>query len=259
MGYLETQQNRRIYNQAHYIDSLRLYKPTDTNYDRRLIQIRLDLINKYGSGKILDLCCGTGAYLIPIKGKGDHLVGLDFSYTMLLQLAQHLDENNAAKNISLLMSDANYPAIASLTFDFIFSYIALYQVPSVEKAIRQAARMLVAGGKVIFELGNQNSINARVSKISFEQGKSAESHLLPYQDMLRILHKNGFRILEHRVFQILPMWGPRTLLFLPVTLKFWKHVMGIKLGRFMLDEWISSSMLLRKYAFRHIFVCEKVS
>jgi hypothetical protein len=76
--------------------------------------------------------------------------------------------------------------------------------------------------------------------------------------MVRMIHDAGMRIVVHRKFQLLPMWGDRPSylkwLMLPPVIAF----MAREIGGRMLDEWVSSLPLLRRYAFRHVFVCERV-
>ncbi|MEX2161708.1 MAG: class I SAM-dependent methyltransferase [Anaerolineales bacterium] len=255
---MDNLESRNIYNEERLISRQALYSDRSTPYSRELVDIRLNLIKQYSQGKrILDLCCGTGAYLTPISSSAKTSVGLDFSLGMLREFSRLISQSGVLSRIGLVAADANDPPLASRSFDLVFSYIALYQVPNVQKAIHQTARVLDNGGIAILELGNQNSINARISLLSYKQGKSAKPFLIPYKEMHNLINGAGFRILEHRVFQILPMWGPRTIVYLPVTTKLWKHILGLKFKGRMLDEWISSSRWLRRYAFRHFVICQK--
>ena len=70
------------------------------------------------------------------------------------------------------------------------------------------------------------------------------------------LNKAGLSTIEHRYFQLLPMYGaPKGMLFLlPLLSRRWKSFMGIKYLGKMFDEWISSAWLFRHYAFRHLLI-----
>jgi hypothetical protein len=87
----------------------------------------------------------------------------------------------------------------------------------------------------------------------------AAPHHVPLDEMMRMICDAGLRVVVHRRFQLLPMWGDR-----PSSIRWLMHprviqILSKRIGGRMLDEWISSVPILRRYAFRHVFVCEKTA
>ena len=82
----------------------------------------------------------------------------------------------------------------------------------------------------------------------------AKPYHVAYPEMKRLVREAGLEIREHRVFQLLPMYGgPRWLS--PLVSTRWKRVAGIVVRGRMVDEWISSRRPARWLAFRHLLVC----
>ena len=121
------------------------------------------------------------------------------------------------------------------------------------------ARVLKTGGKCILDLGNTHSLNAAVIKNYNQELGWAKPFLISIRDMKKYIHAAGMKIIEHRAFQVLPLWGadrPKRLnLFL---LPFWTRLLSKQIRGKMIDEWISNTPIIKNFAFRHVFVCEKV-
>ncbi len=249
--------NREIYNKNYTEESLR-FKPT-TTYDTWRIRLGLSLIEKYGTGKdVLDLCCGTGSYLIPMLGRVKSAVGVDFSSNMLNGFRKNLG-GHLPPNLTLLEADVRSLPLVDRCFDFVFSYTSLYHVPNVELVIREIERVLRHGGYAAVELGNLHSLNTLVCNVQHEDNGWAKPFHISYRKMRQYLRDVGLDICQSRTSQVFPMYGaPRRLLYLyPLLSPVWKKIMGIQIGEKVLDEWISGSWPLRYLAFRHLFLVRK--
>jgi hypothetical protein len=55
------------------------------------------------------------------------------------------------------------------------------------------------------------------------------------------------------------MWGDRPWWLKPLLHPVWTRLLAIRIKGRMLDEWISSLPLLRRFAFRHVLLCEKAT
>src|SRR3954454_6647469 len=81
--------NREISNRNYSASQLDLV--ADDAVNQNLIALRLDYVRRLGAGKdVLDLCCGTGSYLLPALGQMRSAVAVDFSSTMLDGLRDRL-------------------------------------------------------------------------------------------------------------------------------------------------------------------------
>jgi ubiquinone/menaquinone biosynthesis C-methylase UbiE len=254
---VDTLPNRAIYATRYTPDQLRLRH--GTAYDRWMIQYRLGLIERYGRGQdVLDLCCGTGEYLIPALGLVKRAVGVDFTRRFLEAFRGSLNGELPA-NLSLVEGDATRLPFQDGSFDFVFSYCSLYSVPRVDAALREIGRTLRPGGHAAVELGNLHSLNTVVVNAHHRENGWTKPCHIPYADIRRFVRQAELEPVEWRAFQLLPMYGPpRRLRFLyPLLSSWWKTPMGVAIGGKMLDEWVSSVWPLRYVAFRHFLVLKK--
>lgn len=96
--------------------------------------------------QVLDVCCGTGDFLRPLRkavGPTGRLVGIDFCGPML-DLAQ-------TKRLAdqLALGDAGSLPVASQRFDGVTVGWGIRNVPDIDAAHREAARVLKPGGRFV--------------------------------------------------------------------------------------------------------------
>jgi len=245
--------NRAIYETHYSPADLRVRAATP--YDEAMIRLRFSLVEHYGSKRdVLDVCCGTGAYLLPCVDRVRRAVGLDFSKRML----DACHSAGAGRSL-LVLGDAACLPLADCSFDFVFSFASLYHVPDVASAIREIARVLRPRGHAAFELGNQHSLNTLVTAVQHVAKGWAKPFHIPAREMRAYVREAGLQLVAWRAFQLLPMYGAPARLFylLPLLSAQWKRILGVRVRGRMLDEWISSSWPLRYLAFRHLFIVRK--
>jgi ubiquinone/menaquinone biosynthesis C-methylase UbiE len=251
-------QNRDIYTHIYTEKNVTLDNIQNA-YDRWFIDYYFSIIEKYGTGKdVLDLCCGSGSLLLPKLHLMKSAIGLDFSTMMLSTMVKNVG-GSIPDNLKVVLGDANFLPLEDNIVDFVYSITSLYHVPNVEKAIKETARVLRPGGFAALELGNLNSINTIVAERYHREQSWAKSFHIPYRDMAKYITNAGFSIVEHRSFQLTTNYGvPRSLFYLlPVSGRYLKQVLGVKIKNRMLDEYISSCWPLKYFAFRHMFICQK--
>lgn len=249
--------NRDIYNTYYTAEHLRI--APQTAYDRALVRMRFAALERYGTGKdVLDLCCGTGSYLIPMLGRLRSAVGVDVSEKMLAGFWAALGDA-APAHLRIFEADAATLPLDDASIDFVWSFASLYYVPNVAGALQEVGRVLRPGGYAALELGNLHSIATMICHVFHRHRGWARPYHIPYRTMLALLRDAGLDIVEARAFQTLPMFGvPRRYWFLaPMTSARWKSLLGISVRGRMLDDWMGSSWPLRYIAFRHWFLVRK--
>ena len=206
---------------------------------------------------LLDLCCGTGQHLMGFAGEIQTGIGLDFSLPYL-QRANNDKEKYGLANMGYSCSDARRIPFRSNYFDIAYSFSALYLIPDVGNVISEVSRVLKPGGKCILDLSNLYSLNVIVINAYHKDLGWAQHYTISVSEMKKMINQSGMRILEHRAFQILPLWGGDRPSWLKVFLApFWTRLLTRQVGGKILDEWISNLPGFNFFAFRHIFVCEK--
>jgi SAM-dependent methyltransferase len=102
------------------------------------------LLNAFGSEpglKALDLCCGQGNVSEALISRGCRVVGADFSQAMLA-LARH-----RAPRATFVEADAQDLPFDDAAFDIVVSNFGICHVPDQPRALAEARRVLVAGGR----------------------------------------------------------------------------------------------------------------
>jgi SAM-dependent methyltransferase len=248
--------NRAIYNAHYTADQLDL--PTEP-YDRHIADARLALVREFAPGRdVLDLCCGTGAYLMPGLDAVRSAVGVDFSGRMLHAFREKLG-GRIPGNLALIEADATALPLAGGLFDFVFSFTALYYIENLDAVIREVARVLRPGGHAALEFGNSTGLTPRITRKFHHEQNWALTHPAPLGQIHALLGSAGLKILGARRFQIVPLFGaPRGMRYLrPFTSPRLKPIFGARLCGRTVDEILSSSWPLKNFAFRHILVVKK--
>ena len=248
--------NKSIYNEAYAPAQLEL--AAKTTYDSRVLELRFRLLDKYCSGRdVLDLCCGSGTYVIRMLDCVKTIVGLDFSRKLLGVAAGRLRQGRA-NLVALVEADATRLPFAEESFDTVFSIASLYYVPNVHQAIVETARVLRPGGVAILDLGNSRSLATVVGELCYRFYGWAKPYPIPYDQMLKTISAARLTVEEHHAFQILPLFGPRLVqILLPFSTSLFKYPLGLKVRGQLLDSIISGAPFLRRAAFRHLFVLRK--
>lgn len=105
--------------------------------------------------KVLDLCCGAGAYLFPLERAGYRMTGLDVQRKMI-EAARRM-ARKAKSRATLVVGDAMAPKFADGSFDAILFLGAPFGHFSMEefgRIARQAHRILGRGGRFIAEVND---------------------------------------------------------------------------------------------------------
>jgi ubiquinone/menaquinone biosynthesis C-methylase UbiE len=219
-----------------------------------VLRIRLDLVTQYADqATVLDLCCGTGEHLLSLANHIKQGVGFDYS-TPFIEKANRTRTAFGTKNIKFIQGNARKMPFKDGRFDLVYSFSSLYYIPNVGEVINEIARVLKSHGKCVLDLGNVYSLNTIVCRAYPEL---AHLFTISVPMMKRLFHEAGLVIVEHRPFQILPLWADRPKWLKPLLWAGWAQLLARQIKGKILDEWISNLPVLKCLAFRHVYVCEK--
>ena len=110
--------------------------------DRRWKDRLISLAAIRGDDRVLDLACGTGDILFRADTRARFAVGLDVTFRML-QLAA------AKADAALVAGDMMALPFPSAHFNVVTTGYGLRNVPEIERAIDEIARVLVPGGRLL--------------------------------------------------------------------------------------------------------------
>ncbi|HLD40277.1 MAG TPA: methyltransferase domain-containing protein [Candidatus Nanoarchaeia archaeon] len=132
-------------------ENLSFFDRWASTYDRFLFQFWMKkfhvpvlkelLLNQ--KTKVLDISCGTGELLKKLEGKAE-LHGIDLSQEMLSKARAKLSQN-----VKLRKADVHDLPFKDNFFDYVISTEAFHHYYDQQKAVREMARIIKSGGKVI--------------------------------------------------------------------------------------------------------------
>jgi SAM-dependent methyltransferase len=112
--------------------------PSGGYYDR-INQLTRDLLGA-GTGRCLDLCCGTGARAAVVRDLGWSPLGADLSSGQL---------HHAAGRLPATLADATALPFPGASFDAAICVLAHTDMPDYAAALGEAARVLRPGGRFV--------------------------------------------------------------------------------------------------------------
>ena len=134
----------RKFEHAGWEQAAAQYDATFARATAPFVEALLDTAGVAAGMTVLDVCCGTGVVTAAAARHGARAVGVDFSPAMLNQARQ------AYPALQFDKGDAEALSYADRSFDAVVSNFGVHHVPSPEKAIAEAFRVLRSGGRVAF-------------------------------------------------------------------------------------------------------------
>lgn len=118
-------------------------------------ELILGLIGPVEGKRVLDVGCGDGILSVAMAKAGAHVTGLDSDPRMLSAARERTSTAHAA--VTFIEGDARQVPFADETFDVVVAITVLCFVIDADRAVREMARVLRPGGRlVIGELGRHS-------------------------------------------------------------------------------------------------------
>jgi SAM-dependent methyltransferase len=141
----------------------------------------------------LDVGCGEGRFCRMLKPHGVDVTGVDPAPS-LIAAARERDVGGA-----YLEATAERLPFGDKTFDLVVSYLSLIDIPDIQVAIPEMARVLNPGGALL--IANLNSFNTACGDIGWVKDSSGKRLYYPVDNYLQEramwIEYRGIRILNH--------------------------------------------------------------
>jgi ubiquinone/menaquinone biosynthesis C-methylase UbiE len=159
---------------------------------------------------VLEIGAGTGRFTIPIAARVRRVTAVDFSGSMLRQLAGKMEKEGLG-NIDLVHGDfmnIDFPE----RFDLIVSVSAIEYIRDQDALFKKMAELLKPGGRLLLATANQTFIRwwGRLGNY-FRQGVFMTA--FSERRMSGLLEKNGLRIVDMRSLCLKTFLSKGVLLF----------------------------------------------
>ncbi len=225
-------------------------------YADELLADKLETVKRHiQPGLIVDLCCATGGHLLDLCDADREGLGLDFSLPYISK-ARVDAVASRRPNVRFAVADATKLPVPSNCTATLYCLSALYHIPDIEDVFSEIGRVLKPGGRAILDLANPRSINAICNR-AYPDLPPMNSMTIP--SMIGVLRSRQLVVVEHRAYQILPLWADKPKWLWPLLHPAWKKLLKQRIKGRMIDEWISSSRLFAPFAYRHLVAVQKTS
>jgi SAM-dependent methyltransferase len=124
----------------------------------------LDHVPWRGDERVLDIGCGSGAYIEPVCRqlvRGGHMLAGDVSWGMLRDAASKPLPTSAA----ILSSDAMRLPLSDGCCDVVLANHMLYHVPQIERAVAETHRVLRPGGYLLATTNARDSMETFMAEM----------------------------------------------------------------------------------------------
>ncbi|SEN56693.1 class I SAM-dependent methyltransferase [Lihuaxuella thermophila] len=160
------------YEESFGEDYVLVYKHRSRENASREVNQIIEWLGLSERDLILDLCCGTGRHTISLAGRGFRVVGLDLSKTLLTRAVSDA-EGLAVPFVhgdmrKLPFMDGSFDAVVNLFTSF--GYFAKDEEN--EQVLREIARVLRRGGRVLIDYMNREAVKEKLvpESVREEQG-----------------------------------------------------------------------------------------
>ena len=134
----------RAFEHAGWQQAAAAYDATFAPATTPFVEALLDAAGGAPGTRVLDLCCGTGVVSAAAAARGAQPVGLDFSAAMLAEARK------THPQLQFDQSDAEALPYPDQSFDAVVANFGVHHLPSPEKAITEAFRVLSPRGRIAF-------------------------------------------------------------------------------------------------------------
>lgn len=156
------------------------------------LDYKLRLIEKVnsGKGKLLDVGCGTGAFLQSCKGDGWQIAGVEADEKVRI-LTQEKLEIQIAQDLSEIHT--------SESFNIITLWHVLEHIPNLNDTIKQLSLLLAPNGTLVIAVPNSNSYDASYFK-EYWAAYDVPRHLYHFtpHTIQKLFNKYNLRLIETR-------------------------------------------------------------
>ncbi len=135
--------------------------------------------------RALDLACGTGDIAFAVAARGARAVGLDITHRMLqlARLRQGSGGSSSQAPVEFISGDMTSLPFRSSSFDLVTTGYGLRNVPDLDAAIDEIARVLRPGGRLLsLDFNRPESAVIRAAYLAYLTGVGASLGWLLHRD-----------------------------------------------------------------------------
>lgn len=153
---------------------------------RRAVEASVRFLRHQPGGRLLDVGCGSGDWLVQMRELGWHVDGLDFD-PAAVELAR-------TRNLNVRAGSLEAQGYDSETFDAVTLHHVIEHVPDPVATLRECHRVLRFGGRLVVATPNAHSLSHRMFRADWRGLEPPRHlHLFTGGSLRRALEAAGFR------------------------------------------------------------------
>jgi SAM-dependent methyltransferase len=159
---------------------------------------------EFPGGRVLDWGCGFGQVSDLLLARGLDVTSYDYKPGAAgiepLELFPHISVHHSSEPVALPFEDGQFAAVLSCG--------VLEHVPDPPGSLTELRRILRPGGTLyVYNLANRRSYLERLAKLMgmYYHGKFPDDRVYTLAEARKLLTDNGFRVLESRRANMLPL------------------------------------------------------
>lgn len=181
-----------------YVSELAKSYDQKRRIEKREFQRILEYVRHYGkvTGKILDVGCGTGFYLVPLarKFKYSKFYGIDSSVAMLTQMKTKVAKGRL-NNCSIVRGAAEWLPFPDERFDLVMLCQVLHYFEELDTALLEVNRVTRIDGRVLIITCSHLQMKSTMDLMCFPKILQKDLKRVPsIHKIKRIFERMGFRL-----------------------------------------------------------------
>jgi len=145
--------------------------------------------------RFLDVGCGTGVAVRAAAATVSRAVGVDVSPQMIREARARSD---GLANVAFVEGESGALPFDDGTFTALLCSTAFHHYPDPERAVREMARVLAPGGRIVIGDGSTDAPLARVLDLALRTFEHGHVRLYRSEELARFLYRAGFSAAARR-------------------------------------------------------------
>lgn len=165
--------------------------------ERKMLEQIAQLAQIRSTDRVLDVACGTGVVSFALASQAREVVGIDISPGMLAK-ARKIRHRRGIRNVHFVLGQAEHMPFADGEFDLVVCRLAIHHFPQPEKEIREMARVLKVGGRLVISdtVSSEDEREARLHNALERLRDPSHTRMLSQTELTQLIESVGLRVCE---------------------------------------------------------------
>lgn len=150
--------------------------------------------------RVLDVACGTGVVSFALAAQACEVVGIDISPGMLAK-AREIRHRRGIRNVHFVLGEAEHLPFKDGEFDLVVCRLAIHHFPQPEREIREMARVLKAGGRLVISdtVSSEDEREAQLHNALERLRDPSHARMLSQTELTKLIESVGLRVCEAHI------------------------------------------------------------